>query len=575
MKRRLKWAALLLALVAMVALVACDDEKEAEAEKSETTITEVDKTEAASNETVSAESLSETEMAETGGAKTEEANTEMIESEPPHEHTWSEWMKDKDATCTEKGREQRKCDCGERESREIETKGHQMLNGKCKICQRTPSAGLEYKSNGNATCSVVGLGACTDVDIIIPENSPDGDKVISIGKSAFSDCKSILSVEIPESVRIIEDRAFFYCIGLTSIKIPESVQIIEDMAFAGCKSLESIEIPNSTFDIGLYAFGLCTSLSRIVVDDKNPYYHDSGNCLIETETKTLIQGSNSSVIPSDGSVKNIAERAFNNCINLDSIEIPESVTCISQGAFAMCNGLSNITVADGNPIYHDDGNCIIETDTQILIVGCKDSTIPTDGSVKKIGDYAFWACASLENIVIPNNVTEIGFMAFNECSGLKNINIPESVTSIEAHAFSNCTALININVPYSVKRIGMYAFGGCTSLESVELSDNVLSIEEGVFAGCINLKNIELPDQVTSIGWFAFNGCTSLATVEIPDTVRSIGSYAFFDCESLADIIFRGTKNQWNTIKTAQSWNENTGPYSVHCTDGDITKSES
>ena len=50
---------------------------------------------------------------------------------------------------------------------------------------------------------------------------------------------------------------------------------------------------------------------------------------------------------------------------------------------------------------------------------------------------------------------------------------------------------------------------------------------------------------------------------------------AFIDCESLTTITFQGTKAEWEAIPKDFDWDKNTGSYTVHCTDGDIPKSES
>jgi hypothetical protein len=58
----------------------------------------------------------------------------------------------------------------------------------------------------------------------------------------------------------------------------------------------------------------------------------------------------------------------------------------------------------------------------------------------------------------------------------------------------------------------------------------------------------------------------------IPNSVTSIGEQVFQDCDSLTDIIYQGTLEEWNKISKGMSWNSKTGNYTVHCTDGDITK---
>ena len=208
-------------------------------------------------------------------------------------------------------------------------------------------------------------------------------------------------------------------------------------------------------------------------------------------------------------VTQIGDDAFNECIRLTSVDIPNSVTTIGDYAFAYSSKkLKNVNI----------GN-----------------------SVTTIGYAAFYGCTSLTGIDIPNSVTTIGCAAFEGCTSLASVNISSSVTTIESRTFEGCTSLTSVEIPNSVTTIGSSTFHGCTSLASIELPNTVTTIGDHAFQDCKGLMSVEIPNSVTTIEHYAFYGCTSLASIEIPNSVTTIGSSAFHGCTSLVSIDFPNT----------------------------------
>ena len=474
------------------------------------------------------------------------------------------------------------------------------------------------------------------------------NSVTSIGEAAFRYCSSLTSVEIPNSVTSIGDYAFEHCSSLTSVEIPNSVTSIGDDAFSWCSSLTSVVIGNSVTSIGYCAFEHCDGLTSIAVAENNQTYDSRNNCnaIIETQTNTLIAGCSKTTIPN--SVTSIGYRAFFGCSSLTSVEIPNSVTSIGPyafsacssltsveipnsvtsiegyafsdcssltsveipncviyigvGAFSGCSSLTSIAVAEDNQTYDSRNNCnaIIETQTNTLIAGCSETTIPN--SVTSIGESAFKYCSSLTSVVIPNSVTSIGYGAFSDCDGLTSVEIPNSVTSIGDVAFLDCSSLTSVVIPNSVTSIGSDAFRDCSALttatvgcswkkkplydfgENVTVNATLHSYENGICTVCgENSLNFEvdgiyykitsptnktvavtyrgsneysysneysgavtIPEfvtyngntyNVTSIGGNAFDDCSNLTSVVIPNSVTSIGYRAFFGCSSLTSVV--------------------------------------
>ena len=423
---------------------------------------------------------------------------------------------------------------------------------------------------------------------------PNGVK--SIGEHAFTDCSGLKTALIPSSVTSIGNRAFSGCANLKSIELPDGLKRIGNYAFYGCTKLSVIAVPASVTRIGEFAFAGCASLTDLTVEGGNAVYHSDENCLIETAKGTLLQGCNTSVIPTDGSVTSIADYAFYYCADLANITVPACVTHIGKYAFLGCAGLTDITVEGGNPNYHSDGGCLIETATGTLLQGCNTSVIPTDGSVTSIADYAFAGCTNLSSITIPACVTSIGKYAFAACGGLTGITVENgnptyrsdgnclietatgtllqgcsasviptdgSVTSIADYAFLGCYGLTRVTVPACVTTIGKHAFAGCVALMNISVESGnptyhssggcLIETATGTLLQGCNTSVIPTDGSVTSIGDYAFAGCVGLPRISIPTCVTDIGKYAFYYCKGLTDVYYDGTQDEWVAILFANN----------------------
>lgn len=227
----------------------------------------------------------------------------------------------------------------------------------------------------------------------------------------------------------------------------------------------------------------------------------------------------------------IGRNGIADCELLASVVIPNSVTSISNMAF-WGNNFSSIVVEAGNPRYdsRNHSNCIIETATNTLIAGCKNTSIP--GTVTTIGDRAFRSCRNLTSISIPNSVTHIGNAAFNGC-GITSLALPNSLTTIDEWAFSSCSSLTSLVLPNSVTSIGPNAFMYCDALASVVLSNSVASVGSGAFAWCPNLKSFFIPKSVVIIEEGAFNYSNGSAHIYVnkkhPTALTANGAFGPFE----------------------------------------------
>ena len=280
-----------------------------------------------------------------------------------------------------------------------------------KSCNRSATGSLTIPSiyEGLPVTNIGDLAfiVCTGLtSIVIP------DSVITIGTCLFQGCKGLKNVVIGSGVTIISTQIFDGCVNLTSITMCGEVTTIELWAFRDCESLTSINIPKSVTNIeGGASLPSCDGLTSITVESGNTKYHSVGNCIIETESKKLIAGCKTSVIPTDGSVTSIANYAFRGCTGLKSIEIPSSVTDLGFWTFTDCTNLKEIVIPDG-----------VEYLNQELFSGCSVLTSVTIGEgVKHIGYKVFANCTSLTSITIPNSVENISDNSFEGCTSLTSV----------------------------------------------------------------------------------------------------------------------------------------------------------
>ena len=420
-----------------------------------------------------------------------------------------------------------------------------------------------------------------------------GTKVIAGG--AFENCNNLTEVILPDSLQSIGNRAFYSCDKLTAITIPANVTTIEDEAFYWCEALTDVRFQGTVTNIGQNAFA------------KTPYYSNGenwengafyvGDCLVKCEnsvsgtlqvrpgTKTIGSGAMkglsklTEVILPD-SVTTIEAEAFYQCTGLKSIQLGKSVSQIGSGAFAQCSALESITVDSGNATYRSQNNCLIQGST--LVLGCKTSQIPQDGSVTAIGAFAFEGCNGLTVVTIPDTILNIGEGAFRDCNNLTTLHLGNGVQVVGKDAFAECDQLSAIDLgqsvhtiddrgfaynhqitqlefPASLRYLGEEAFSNNTGLVKLRFQEGLLSIGKNCFIFCENLTAVHLPDSLqeikygafytcekidaltlgkglVTIGDTAFDGCKSLVTLTIPENVQTIGSHAFYECTSLRQV---------------------------------------
>ena len=397
---------------------------------------------------------------------------------------------------------------------EIQEQGAGVYTGTC-------GEGAEYTLDENGTLTITGNGSI-DFGAFRGFGKEDDKRVIKkvvissgmigIGNFAFENCSDLKSVEIPASVTSIGSAAFKDCSGLESMNIDEanttyenpegSNAIVEKSSktlVAGCKNTK---IPDDVKIIGAYAFCGCSDLKSIEIPDN---------------------------------VSEIQVAAFDDCSNLTAIHIPAGVDKIALGVFMGCSNLNSITIDSANRSYESPGNAnaIIDKGTMTLLEGSNNTVIPE--GVKIIWQNAFAERIHLKSITIPASVTSIVRMPFSDCDSLEEIKVDADNAIFDSR--NNCNAIIESATNTLI--------AGCGK---TVIPEGIETIGDSAFERVKTLTHVTIPKSVTEIRGYAFERCENLSTVNLQKGIQTIGYGAFTECVGLTNLIFCGTKADWQAV---------------------------
>ena len=283
---------------------------------------------------------------------------------------------------------------------------------------------------------------------------PEGETVLQENMLIDGNrCKTkIQSIILPESLKVIDDRALNSFTSLQSINIPNGVTRIGEFAFYDCSQLQSVTFPLNLQEIGSRSFYNCISLQSINIPNGVTRIGISAfyEC-VKLQSVTLPQ-----------TLQEIERRSFSVCTSLQSIKIPNTVTRIGEFTFSKCLTLQSIKLPQ---------------------------------SLQEINNGSFYSCHSLQSINIPNGVTRIGVTAFLKCRQLRSVILPQTLQIIERRSFQNCSSLQSIIIPESVTRINTQAFASCSALQVIALPQNAI-IEDGAFDDCNLLHKTHQPNMI-------------------------------------------------------------------------------
>lgn len=383
------------------------------------------------------------------------------------------------------------------------------------------------------------------------------EKLVEAG--SFQQCSSLKNLIIPNGVTKLPEGyggsyanngCFQDCTALTSITLSDQLATIPASAFANCTSLSTINIPNKITDIGNWAFYNCTSLTKVTLSTETGTIGNNAfqNCIslneINFPNKLVLIGEyafantllKKAQLPQ--SLTEIKAYAFQDCKDLESINFPPNVTDIYLYTFQNCKKLKDIVLPSG-----------LMTIQNYAFDGCSSLgkvTIP--GGVQTINEGAFQN-SGLTEVILSDGVVSLSNNSFNGCNLLKTVTFPPSMKTIGGFsntgvknilfaegaapeaisegAFANCDSLLTVTLPNTIKKIGKKAFYSCDTLQSITLPTAIDSILTSTFYGCRSLKSISIPSGVKGIQSGAFARCAKLKTVTLPSTLSYIGDNSF------------------------------------------------
>ena len=412
---------------------------------------------------------------------------------------------------------------------------------------RGAGKGYTYLLRNNGTVALERRALrLTPHDVTLPSEI-DGytvSEVSQYGVFGYND-STVRSLTIPDSVTRIDDYSIEYCRSLTSLTLPDELTDIGSRSFYECKALQSIK--GSAYAVGAIAKECGSSSLHVEIT--------SGT---EITNYTFDQCGNIKSITLSDTVSSISSNAFQGCSRLEYNEYDNGLYLgtASNPYYALIkmknDSLQTLSLQEDvkiiassaiaeSMLFNEYGNAKYlgtESNPYFALIAANDdaSRLTIHENTKIIRNNAFQYQNGLTSVTIPNGVRSIGDSAFYN-SSLTSVTIPGSVTSIGSHAFSDCGSLTSVSIGSGVTNIGSQAFSDCDSLTSVRIPDSVKHLGTNVFSQCNSLRSVTIGNGVTSIGDYAFYTCSNLTSVTIPDSVKTIGYNAFSYCTKLTSVV--------------------------------------
>ena len=396
-----------------------------------------------------------------------------------------------------------------------------------------------------------------------------GNAVKTIGSYAFTVCKSLESIEFPDSLESIGYGAFsayrgsYVASSLKSVKFGSGLKSIADYAFYENRALNTVKFTGVALtSIGRESFCniAITELDLSGTDtsiDREAFYNcNSLETVKLSGVKTIGQNAfyncrKLTSVELSENLTTIESGAFQSCVALKNIDIPNKVTKLNDNTFANCTSLKNVSIGSGCTSISSTAFLNANVIEKITVAGDNANYSSVDGALlnKEKTSIVLYPKSKSGEFVIPDTVTSIADYAFDNAPKLTKVTIGENVKSVGTGAFRNCDSLATVIFKDSdtvQKTIGDYAFNNCPVLTTVDFGNAVKTIGSYAFTVCKSLESIEFPDSLESIGYGAFSAyrgsyvASSLKSVKFGSGLKSIADYAFYENRALNTVKFTG-----------------------------------
>lgn len=330
----------------------------------------------------------------------------------------------------------------------------------------------------------------------------------TIGNAAFKDCTGLYKIDIPDGVRTIDAYAFSGCDRLIQVSFGDALSEIGSNAFEGCTGFTEFDVPDQIKTLGAYVFKDCNPDLKVMIN-------------YDLLMKSALNKTGHIILK--GTPETIANNAFQNCADLRSVVLPESVRSVGAYAFAGCKGLTTIILG-----------AEIESLGIAAFSGTSLATFSMPSEVTEVSPRLFEGCVRLTDVDFGENIRVIGDSAFEGCTCIESLKLPDSVVSIGSRAFLG-TWISDITFGKGLVSIGSYAFAGLF-FKQVVLPDSLEEMGEAAFGSCAHLESIDLGNSLKALPSKAFYYCGSLSELTLPSTIASVGNDSLTECTELESL---------------------------------------